>query len=513
MLERVTYPLWQTIKLPKTGRGIQESLFHQIRQAIAGGSLHKGIKLPSSRLMAHELGISRNTITEVYDRLATEGFLRTTAGSGTFVCVALEPAISANPRAKVQRLSSAAPISRRAQSFMINQVSSYEFGRPLMPGIPALDAFPYDVWARLSSRFWRKADARDHSYGDPAGAPLLRQAIAEYLGAARGIACSADQLIITNGTMAAVSLIAWTLCNEGDGCLVEDPGHFPSRQSLRFAGVRTIPVPVDVNGMAIGEVKSNEPDARMVLLTPAHQYPLGATLSLERRLQILQWARTQSAWIVEDDYDGEFHHLQPPISALKSLDRSGSVLYTGSLSKLLAPGLRLGFIIVPDRLIESFRAARAAVDRHPSISIQLTAATFIGNGHLASHIRLTRTLYEERRQSLLDALNSYDLPLQPFGDPTCGLHMALPLRPGSDDKRIVEESWKKGLGVRAMSYCNNQSARLERRGVIVGFASTPAWCIKPAVARLQSMIEKFRNPTAGGVSLPRPQRRARCSDR
>lgn len=460
-----SYPLTLALA-PREGLTLQEQVFRALRDAILAGHLKPGTRLPASRHLAAEQGIARQTVTVAYERLAAEGFLVTRRGAGTFVAESLP----ARPR---QAAGTVVQTSRRLKALLAAPPRrSGGPGLALKPGVPALDHFPLALWNRLLLRASRGGRGSLLDYGGPAGLPALRQAIADYIGAVRGVAARPEQVLITPGAQGGLFAAALALCDPGEAALVETPGYTALHAALRLAGLTLLPLPMDEQGCDIARARGAA-GAKLALVSPSHHYPLGVTLTLERRLALLDWARQTKGALLEDDYDGEFRFDQPQLSALYSLATRGeTVLYSGTLSKLLAPGLRLGFLVAPDALAGGIAAIRGLLDRHVALPLQAALADFIGNGHLAAHIRKMRPLYAERRALLLAALKrEADGLLLPSGA-AAGLNILLRLPRGLDDRAVARAAQAAGLGVAALSdFYLARPAPAGTAGLVLGFGN------------------------------------------
>lgn len=524
MTRPLAAPFWQAPVLDRAGElPLQEQLARHLRAAVTGRMLRPGVRLPASRALAQELALSRTTVSSVYDRLAAEGFLETRRGSGTFVPMQLAPALRApaTPRLPTPSTTSAhttglpppavpaqatsppvnePPLSRRAQLMLDTPRTPRGLPAwPLTPGLPALDIFPRQLWARLEGRCWRHLRSSDVAYGDEAGLPALRTALADHLGAARGIACTPDQVIVTAGTQMAVYLAALALADPGQQAWVEHPGHEGTRRALMLAGITPVGIPIDTDGLDVGAGCQLAPHARLALVTPSHQFPLGAPLTLPRRLSLLAWARQANAFVLEDDYDSEFRYDGAPLPALQTLDEHGRTLYLGTLSKLLAPGLRLGYLVAPEPLVPALLAVRTAIDRHVSVPQQMVAAEFIGNGHLGAHIRRLRTVYAERRTALLDALRDEGAGRLTALGPATGLHIVALLPPGSNDRQVAAAARRHGIGASALSqYTVPGAPDYAHPGLLLGFGNTPAHQIRPAIRVLRQCLDEAGLGTEAG---------------
>jgi len=506
---------------------MREQLVRFFRKGVADGTLQAGIRLPASRVLAAELKLSRITVSGAYEQLIAEGFLEARQGAGTYVAAHIarppdsprpphppkqpypaEPTRSAHAPTPTQTAgfttSTAAPQpptaatppgSERARRLRgPDSMSMAQAAWPLTPGLPALDAFPYALWGRLDGRFWRRHPSPDLSYGDPQGLLALRVALAEYLGAARGVVCRPDNIVIAPGAQAAIAIAALALTDAGDAVWVENPGYDAAYRSLVLSGVRPVGIRVDGAGLDVEDGRQQAPEARLALVSPSHQYPLGVTMTLERRLALLQWAREANAFILEDDYDSEFRHEGAPTPALKALDgQDGRVIYIGTLSKLLAPGLRLGYLVVPDALVEVLQTVRNGTDHRVPASIQATAAEFIGNGHLGAHIRRTRALYGERRAALLAALEQAGDGIFSVTHAATGLHLLAHLPARVDDLALANAARACRIGVTPLSaYFVAPAPEANSRGLLMGFGNTRPEAITKAVHTLCALPKNLR---------------------
>ncbi|WP_260464059.1 PLP-dependent aminotransferase family protein [Burkholderia sp. Bp8963] len=363
----------------------------------------------------------------------------------------------------------------------------------LAPGTPALDAFPYHTWARLSARFWRSRPAADQlGYADPSGFRPLREAIAEHLGVTRGLSCDADDVVITSGSQHAIELTARLLTDPGDAVWIENPGFVAGHSAIESAGARVVPVPVDAEGVDVDSGMRLAANARLAVVTPSHQYPLGVTMSLRRRLALLDWAETANAWIVEDDCDGDYRYAGRPLHPLRALGRPSAanrVVYVGTFAKVLAPGLRIGFLIAPPGLAGAFAHARALVDRQSPPPLQIVLAEFIGEGHFATHLRRMRMLYAERRDALLAALERHCPDLLDWGTvPDAGLHLVARLRrAATPDADLAVWDAATALGLQTPPLSSHYRAGGEA-GLVIGFGATLASNMPDAVRRLRRAI-------------------------
>ncbi len=478
---------------PAVAGALHRQIYDQVRELVLDGRLAPGTRLPSTRALARDLGCSRNTAVLAFEQLLSEGYLEGRRGSGTYVSRVLpEELLSVGDRApgaeavrkphagadgakrthagadgakKPARRARLSERGRRLAELRRGQRTGRSERRPraFTPGIPELGLFPFEVWGRLLGRAWRRPSAELTRHGDPAGYRPLRAAIARYLGGVRALRCDWTQVVITSGAQHGLDLAARLLLDPGDGVWIEEPGYTGLRGPLMAAGARLVPLSVDAAGLSVARGRARAPDARLAVVTPSHQYPLGVTMSLARRLELLDWARAAGAWIIEDDYDSEFRYAGRPLAALQSLDadrkggqRGGQrVIYVGTFSKILFPSLRLGYLVVPPELVEPFARARAALDDHPSAVSQPALAAFIEEGHFAAHLRRMRMLYAARRACLLAAAERHLGALLEVEPDEAGLHVTARLAPGLaarlDDRAAEARAAAAGLTAPALS--------------------------------------------------------------
>ena len=380
---------------------LHRQIYHHLRAAFLEGRLGVGSRLPGSRALAAQLSVSRNTVVAALDQLIAEGYLESRRGSGTRVAAPpLLPSLARRSPAIAE--GTGRVLSQRAQHLAQWETPMARGSLlPLAPGIPALDAFPAREWSRLLARRWRQPNHALMTGQDAAGYPPLRAAIAEYLGRARGVRCTAEHVVVVAGSQQGLDLIARVLLDPGDQAMVEDPGYGGLKGVLRSCGAIPVAVPVDEAGFDPVAAERLWPTARLACITPSHQFPSGATMPLERRLALIDWAARNGGWIVEDDYDSDFRYGGRPLAALQGLDGGRRTLYCGTFSKSMFPALRLGWLVVPPDLLPSFLAARRLADMAPSILTQAAMADFMTEGLFTAHLRRMRALYAERRRALL----------------------------------------------------------------------------------------------------------------
>jgi len=403
------------------GRVRSRTLYRMLRDALVAGALRPGDQLPSSRRAAADYDVSRGMIEVVYAQLADEGFLARGVGRGTFVAAHGVPTAGASrPRSRPPELSA------RGRRLAANAACREpERARPFHAGVADTSEFPWRLWQRLHARALRDAGGDALRFADPRGLPALRQSIARHLAQFRGIACRPGQVVVFNSAQQALHALAMLLLERGDAVWLEDPCYPGARAALELVGASITPVPVDAHGMRVEDGMRAEPRARLAYVTPSHQYPTGVTMSLERRVALLDWARRRRAWIVEDDYDGEFRYAGQPPTPLASLDPRAPVLVVGTLSKAMFVALRLAYVVVPEGLVEPLANVRTQLDGFTPVAPQLATSLFIDEGWFAPHLRRMRSLYGARHAALVEALQ----PLRPLGwhwpDVAAGLHLLL----------------------------------------------------------------------------------------
>jgi GntR family transcriptional regulator/MocR family aminotransferase len=483
---------------PRQREPLQLQIYESVRRAILGGVLAPGARLPSSRMLADELGVSRLTAVLAFEQLAAEGYTTTRVGAGTFVNRELPDSDAFTPANATTTLVQHPQLSQRGMQLsqtprVVRKIDGPP--RAFRIGTPALDRFPIPLWNRLVSRHTRRLTASQLDYGDAAGLPALREAIATHVSRSRGTSCTADQVIVVAGAQQGLDMIARLLLDPGELAWMEDPGYPGTRAALTAAGARIESVPVDEQGLIVEQPSST---ARLVFTTPSHQFPLGVPMSLPRRLALLRWARDAQAWVVEDDYDSEFRYGARAIPCLHGLDTDGRVIYVGSFSKTLFPGLRLGYLIVPPDLHARLVQARLAADIHPQSFLQGVVADLIGEGHFERHLRRMNFEYRARLHALEEAVRGHchgALELRPV---TTGLHAVAELLVG-DDTSIAREALARGIETMPLSAYYSTRTTSSVNGLLLGFGSVPPRVVTEGVKRLAAVIE---------AATRRPQRSA-----
>lgn len=475
---------------------LHRQVYDGLRRAILAGQLLPGSRLPASRALATELTLSRTTVLQAYQQLLAEGYLEARPGSGTFVAPLL-PAhsqlvatVSADHDAQPKQPYSSPPLSRRGQRWLaeIQATAPYfatesSAGRAFRLGLPALDAFPVATWGRLLGRRYRESARALLGPPHPGGYAPLREAIAAYLGTTRGVRCTAEQVIVVAGSQQALDLVARVSLNPGDAAWIEDPGYLGARTALQGAEVELIPVPIAADGFDLEAAQARRPDARLAYITPSHQFPLGRTMSLSRRLALLEWANRAQGWILEDDFDSEFRYADRPLAALQGLDHSGHVLYVGTFSQALSPSLRLGYVVAPQALVRPLLAAHASAALHPPTLEQAVLADFIAGGHFARHLRRLRRLYAERQAVLLAEAERHLAGMMTLEPDATGLHLIGWLADGLDERALARQAAEQ-----AGIYCYPLALfclELYPRGaVLLGYAAPSIDEIRAGVRRL-----------------------------
>ncbi len=480
---------------PDAAAPLHRQLYDALRGAVLSGHLAAGARLASTRVMAVELGVSRNTVMAAFDQLLAEGYLEGRIGAGTYVTRTLpDDALRARrmPPLPAMKSRRGRGVSQRGAALMSLPVTQSRAGAPraFRPGMPAFDAFPTEEWARYVSRRWRTPSPELLGYGDAAGYGPLREAIALHLAVARGVRCDAQQVVIVAGSQQALDLAARVLLDPGDAVWMEDPGYPGARAALASAGTQLVPVPVDNEGLDVSAGIARKADAAMVYVSPSHQYPLGVTMSLSRRLALLEWARTAGAWVLEDDYDSEYRYAGRPLAALQGLDTDGRVIYLGTFSKVMLPSLRLGYLVLPPDLVDAFVAARAVADRHSPSVEQAALADFIEDGQLERHIRRMRMLYAERQAVLVDAARRELAGALELSPSPAGMHLVGWLPDGVDDRVAAARATEHGVEAPAISQYYAGTAG--RAGLVLGYAAVPAKESRAAVRRLAAALGTMR---------------------
>lgn len=486
-------PLLDTLALDA---GAPEGLGRQICRALQGlilaGGLKPGAKLPSTRTLARHLKVARTTVVAAFELLAAEGYIEGVHGSGTYVARALSAEFPPRPRGRAPARGAPQPrLSRRGETIRRLEPAARTRGlRIFAPGIPALDAFPFEEWRRLVARACRREGARLLYAADPRGWPQLRRAIAAYLGPARGVICDPEQIIILSSARQAVDLTARLLADAGDAVWAEEPGYPEARAALRAAELDLALVPVDGEGLNAEAGRALAPAARLAFVTPSHQYPLGAVMSLARRLDLLDWARRAGASIIEDDYDGEFRYGGRPLTALYGLDGGERVIYVGTFSKVMFPSLRLAYMVCPAPLTDAFVSARGQLDWHAVTITQAALAEFMESGAFAAHIRRMRALYKERQDLLIELVKRHLAGALELRPSNAGLHLAGQLPRGVSDEAVAAALPQDNLAPGILS--RYYGAKPAKSGLMLGYAAWDGAALREGVLAIAGALARIR---------------------
>jgi GntR family transcriptional regulator / MocR family aminotransferase len=549
---------WLAQRLERgSGQPVYRQLHKLLQQAILSRELPAGARVPSSRLLAAELGIARNTVTQVYEQLVLEGYVTSATGRGTYVAdtspdeivgaaeigsmkvskdagksgsapysnsaraasvvgifatnspiASVRTGASGMPAAGIQAAqeyrahpalesllvatqaprTAARSLSTRGARLIAGAGVSKRQGGAFMPGVPDVSRFPARIWTRLHNKYWRSLRPDLLTYAPGGGLALLRHVLADYLRTSRSVRCSPEQIIITTGIHQSVDLAVRLLSDPGDTIWTEDPCYWGVRSVMQVSGLKPRPIAVDSEGINPSAADFAAPPPKLILVTPSHQYPLGMVMSLARRRMLLEYARQHQCWIIEDDYDSEFRYGSRPLASLQGLDTAGQVIYVGSFGKTLFPGLRVGYLVAPEPLAESFATASAELYREGQLLQQAVLAEFIAEGHFTSHIRKMRALYGQRRLALLDAAaRRYGEALPAMGG-DAGLHVVMQLPEGSDDRAVAEAALARNIVVRPLSGYYSESERAGS-GLLIGYACVPDEEIAPAFETLAEAID------------------------
>lgn len=470
-------------------------LFNALRQQIKVGGIDPGIRMPSTRTLASDLGISRTTVATAYEQLKSEGYLIGKEKSGTFVTDVLPQALSlqnvASPELGPTDADLETDLAMRFDDNPLKPRERTSRTLPFNPGIPAVSEFPSQVWSRLMRPIVSQLAPSGIARCPAEGAIELREQVAGYLANSRGVVCSTDQILIVSGTRQALLLILLGLSNPGDYGWTEDPGYPGTSVSYNLFRVKPVPVPVDGEGLMVDEGIRLKRDAKFAYVTPARQAPLGHTMTIKRRVDLLNWAHETGGYILEDDYDGEYRFGGQPSPSLQSLDPDGRVFYFGTFSKTILPSLGIGYLVVPRRYIETFRSLLDAVSRPPSLATQLTTAEFIATGAFEGHIRKMRSLYIRRQNELSRVFENELGPLLETHVLNAGLHLLGYLQGGQDDRIVANKARSLGLFPRPLSDYTID-AKL-RSGLLIGFSNMSEDSMPRASRVLRRAILESRN--------------------
>lgn len=455
-----------------------------IRQLILDGALGPGKPLPATRTLAKSLGVSRDTVESAYAQLHAEGFIERRVGSGSFVAemTGFTPGQRHSQRDALLRIQAPALSRRGSAMFGSGGVREMLMPRPFAHGVPETRNFPLPLWERLERQVLKEAGTHALLHGDPQGVEPLRRAIADYVNLERGARATADRVLVLTSSQQALTLCATMLLDPGDRIFIEDPAYYGARKAFDAAGLDCVPISVDSHGIIVERIMDDQRRARALFLTPSHQFPTGATLALDRRLALIDWAARNQAWIIEDDYDSEFHYAGRPTACVQGLDPHDRTIYIGTFTKSLFPGLRIGYVVLPPQLVKPMTVARTLLDGHTASMAQLTLARFMDGGHFGAHVRTMRGIYAKRLALLAGLvrkhLSGFVEPRVPIG----GLQMPCVLTCGIPEGAVIDAARRAGvelLGLSALHASGDGTA-----GFLMGFAAyTPA--------ELESGVEKL----------------------
>jgi GntR family transcriptional regulator / MocR family aminotransferase len=465
-----------------------QQVYLLLRGAILSHALLPGSRLPSTRRLADRLAVSRTSVLSAYDQLLAEGYIEGRAGSGTFVThdvpqSPITPVVPGNAKAKAtgRSLSDAGIRFRKlAANLVAPEATAFS------PGCCSVDAMTIEAWRRVGSRQMKTFERANLHYADPIGELSLRIEVAQYLRAARAVRCEPEQIVIVSGAQQAIDLSLRALVNPGDAVWIEDPGYMGARAALLAVGAKLVAVPVDESGMVVSAGVSAQAKARAAYITPSHQYPTGAVMSMRRRLEILAWAQEHDAWIIEDDYDSEFRYVGRPLASLQGIDDDARVIYVGTLSKMLFPGVRIGFAVVPRDLIDVFTGAKFVTDRQPPSFQQAMVADFMRSGYLTGHIRRMRLHYREARDVVVKAITQHMGDLVEVEVPECGIQLIVRFKQTISDVEVANKARAKGIVVKPVSSLSLNAPA--RPGVLLGYSGFDLRTLRSASRQLAEVV-------------------------
>jgi GntR family transcriptional regulator/MocR family aminotransferase len=473
-----------------SGIPLYKQLYDNFRKAILDGKFSPGQKLPGTRSLADELNISRNTVVLAFEQLLLEGYIKGKVGSGSFVNEI--PDNMLNVKEKISRTKSEKKITKNlavqlGSPELLHRNTSSEEIIPFQNGVPALDEFPVKTWLKINSQTAKQISSIHLGYGDAAGYKPLREEIASYLRTYRAVNCTAEQIIIVNGSQQGLDLVMRALLNHGDPVWHEDPGYFGARASMLFAGAEIFPCPLDSEGLNIEYSSVKYPAPKLIYTTPSHQFPLGFTMSISRRIQVLQYASKNDCWIIEDDYDSEFRYSGDPLPSLQGMDKNNCVLYLGTFSKVLFPGLRLGYLVLPDpQMLSLFVSAKSMMDRQSPTFEQIVTSQFLKEGYFTKHIRKMRTLYKERQEFLIKEVNKELGNLIRLKSSEAGMHLIAWLPEDYDEFKISKIARENNLIVYPVSEYVLKFK--QKPGLFLGYTAFDKASLKAGVQKLKKVL-------------------------
>jgi GntR family transcriptional regulator/MocR family aminotransferase len=503
------------VKLDGTG-ALYQQLYQSLRSAILAGQLAPGTRLPATRTMARELSVSRNTVLLAYEQLLAEGYAVGQTGSGTYVASSLPDAMLTAANVPETLESTSQEAAPRLSTYGRHAATNSPLNPPSDParlsalrydfryGLPAVEDFPHDIWRRLLTRRARSASLRSLRYGPPEGYGPLREAIADYLRRSRAVICEPEQIVVVNGSQQALDLTARILLDPGDRVVIEEPHYQGARQVFLAAGAELLPGRVDAEGLDVTALPKAAAEARLAFVTPSHQYPSGAIMSLARRLALLSWAEATDAYVLEDDYDSEYRYEGRPVEAVQGLDRHGRVIYVGTFSKVLFPALRLGYMVLPRPLVQPILAAKWLTDRHTSTLEQEMLTDFIREGHFERHLRRSRTRNAALRAALLEALHTHLGSRISISGANAGIHLLVWLHDVAPDQldALIAAAARADVGLYAVTpyYMTPPS----QAGLLLGYAAMTETDIRDGIERLARVLNQRHQMRNGATSAISP---------
>ncbi|MGB9234209.1 MAG: PLP-dependent aminotransferase family protein [Terriglobales bacterium] len=502
-MPRKTTSLPLNLAAPAAGAALFRWLYEQLRTAILEGRLQPGARLPATRDLAKAYGLSRTTIVSAFEQLQSEGYIEARVGSGTRVSKVLPEELLTVRGARKERRGAADRDTERRLAHRAISLSAYAKRLKPFRTTPthpvrafranqcALDLFPTALWAQVAASRLRRASTTLLAGGEPLGYRPLREAVAEYLNTSRGVKCREEQVLIVSGAQEGLDRTARLLLNPNDPAWMEEPGYPGAAAVLRAAGATICGVPIDQEGLDLEHGIRRSPNPKLVYVTPAHQFPLGVTMSLRRRLALLEWARTSGVLIFEDDYDSEYRYSGRPVPALQGLDRAGVVIFGGSFSAVMFPALRLGYLVVPEEMVDIFAAAQSVSTHHPPLLGQAVLCDFIRDGHFARHIRRMREVYAERLGVLLHAANKELRGLIEISNVEAGLQTIGCLHKGFSADKLVEGAAKREVELKSLS--RYYSGKKQMNGIVLGFAAVEPRELRRGVEELATLLQAKRS--------------------
>lgn len=495
---QISIPGWRPST--KNRLPVYRQVYDYLRAAILRKQLAPGQRLPSSRLLAEDIGVSRNSVLLAYEQLTLEGYIQGKTGSGSFVSqnsldiprnFQEEPGKTTRRKNKRKHTSTAISFDYPLSEYIIRKEASKAQKVPFQNPQPALDYFPFKTWARCANKVFRTMEYFHLGYDDAHGYFPLRKAIASYLRTNRALNCEPEHIIIVNGTQQGLNLAARLLLKKGQSFWIEDPGYVNAKAAFENAGGRPCYIPVTKGGMDVDYAIRHHPGASLVFLTPSHQFPVGGTLPINKRLRLLDWAAKHNMWVIEDDYDSEFRYSPNPIPSLHGLDRSGRVIYIGTFSKVLFPGLRIGYVVLPNAQMASvFAQAKAFTDRQNSITDQFILNEFITEGYFFTHLRKMRVLYKKRQDFLLHAIHKYGGALLTAEKKNCGMHLTAMLDDATDDRKISDMLLNEGIVTMPLSAYSFKHKT--KPGLLLGFSAFEEKELRDSTIKMVELIAAFK---------------------